>query len=282
MNIGVVGLGLIGGSLAKAIKAGTSHTVLGLDISEPVVCKAKLLEAIDAKLTEENLPGCEILILALYPRDTLTYLRQNAARIAKNAIVVDCCGVKRAVCEEAWKIAEQHGFTFIGGHPMEGAAKIGFNHSESGMFKNATMIFSPYKDVDIETMKKLKDVFDAIGFTRYEIASPEKHDRIIGYTSQLAHVLSNAYVKLPEAEEHKGFSAGSFRDMTRVSYLNEVMWAELFMENRENLERDIDQLILELQKYRDAIGAGDEARLRQLLKEGRECKERIDGSEGRI
>ena len=276
MNIGVVGLGLIGGSLAKAIKANTDHTVWGTDKQTPVIYKAKLLDVIDAELKEEDLARCDIVILAIYPRDTLAFLEQNAGRFKKGCVVVDCCGVKEYICSRAWEIAHKHSFTFIGGHPMEGIEKSGFEHSKKTMFKNASMIFVPDKDLNIETMKKLKDVFDAIGFTHYEIASPEKHDRIIAYTSQLAHVLSSAYVKAPAAEEHRGFSAGSFRDMTRVAYLNETMWAELFMLNRDFLTAEIDALAARLMQYSNTIKSGDEDALKKLLKEGRERKSFVD------
>lgn len=276
MNIGVAGLGLIGGSLAKAIKANTDHTVFGTDLYAPVIYKAKLLDAIDEELKPEDIEKCDIVILAVYPQDTVALLEQNAGRFKKDSIVVDCCGVKGAICKRAWEIARAHHFTFIGGHPMEGIEKSGFEHSKKTMFKNASMIFVPDKDIDIETMKKLKDVFDAIGFAHYEIATPEKHDRIIAYTSQLAHVLSSAYVKSPTAEEHRGFSAGSFRDMTRVAYLNETMWTELFMLNREFLTAEIDALAERLAEYSSAIKAGDEETLKKLLREGRERKSFVD------
>ncbi len=276
MTIGIVGLGLIGGSLARAVKANTPHTILGTDLQRPVVYRAKLLEVIDEELTEERVPSCDILILALYPRDTVAWVEQHAAAIQKGAVVVDCAGVKAAVCEPCWEIAEKNGFTFIGGHPMEGVARLGFENSRRDLFVGASMILVPHRDISIETMKKLKDVFDAIGFTRYEIASPEKHDRIIALTSQLAHVVSSAYVKSPTAAEHRGFSAGSFRDMTRVAYLNERMWAELFMLNRENLHNEIEGLIDRLRAYDDALERGDEEELMWLLREGREAKTALD------
>ncbi len=277
MNVGVIGLGLIGGSLAKAIKGNTAHKVLGLDKNQSVIYKAKLLEAIDAELKIEDLKTCDIVILAIYPNATVEFIEQNASKFKKDAVVVDCCGVKGSICDRAWAAAQENGFTFIGGHPMEGIEKSGFEHSKKTMFKNASMIFVPDRDIDIETMKKLKDVFDAIGFGRYEIASPEKHDRIIAYTSQLAHVLSSAYVKSPTAEEHRGFSAGSFRDMTRVAYLNENMWTELFMQNREPLADEIDALTERLKEYSAAIREGDEKTLKELLREGRERKTLVDG-----
>ena len=279
MQVGIVGLGLIGGSLARAIKANTAHTVLGADLQRPVIYRAKLLEVIDEELTEDRVGDCDLLILALYPRDTVKWVEDHAGAIRKGAVVVDCAGVKRAVCEPCWAAAEANGFTFVGGHPMEGVAKLGFEHSKRDMFVNASMILVPHRDLDIETMKKVKDVFDAIGFTRYEIATPEKHDRIIALTSQLAHVVSSAYVKSPTAHEHRGFSAGSFRDMTRVAFLNEAMWAELFLLNREDLHREIMGLIERLQEYDDALTAGDEAKMAELLRQGREIKAELDREE---
>ncbi len=276
MTIGIVGLGLIGGSLARAIQANTAHTVLGVDLVRPVIYRAKLMEVIHDELTEERVGECDIIILALYPKDTVKWVKDHAAVIKKGAVVVDSAGVKMAVCQECWEAAEAQGFTFIGGHPMEGVAKLGFENSRRDMFVNASMILVPHKDISIETMKKLKDVFDAIGFTRYEIATPEKHDRIIALTSQLAHVVSNAYVKSETAPEHRGFSAGSFRDLTRVAFLNETMWTELFLLNRENLSAEIDGLIERLSDYSEAIKTGDEERLMRLLREGREAKTELD------
>ena len=275
MNIGIVGLGLIGGSLARAVKQ-AGYFVLGADISRPVLCKARLLEIVDDELTRKNLPSCGVVLLGLYPKDTLAWLADNAPFISKEAVVMDTCGVKRAVCAKAWAIAAQYGFSFVGGHPMEGAAKIGFDYSSGAMFKKASMILCPDKDLTIERMKLLKDVLDAAGFGRYEITTPERHDEIIALTSQMAHVVSSAFVKSPLAPAHRGFSAGSFRDMTRVAYLNEVMWTELFMDNGDNLLGEMDGLIARLNEYRDALAANDSEKLRALLREGREAKTMID------
>jgi len=276
MTIGMVGLGLIGGSLARAIRANTAHTVLGTDLIRSVVCRAKLMEIIHDQLTEERIGECDIVILALYPRDVVAWVKSHAAMVKKGAVVVDCAGVKTAVCRPCWEMAAEHGFTFIGGHPMEGAAKLGFENSRRDMFVNASMILVPGTELSIEAMKKVKDVFDAIGFTHYEIATPEGHDRIVALTSQLAHVVSNAYVKSEAAQEHRGFSAGSFRDLTRVAFLNETMWAELFLLNREPLCSEIDALAERLQEYSAALRAGDEEQVKTLLREGRERKTALD------
>lgn len=277
MLIGVVGLGLIGGSLAKAIKYNTKNTVLGYDIDLNVLLKAKLLGAVDGELTEEKIPECDMIITGLYPQSTKDFINANAAKFKKGAIVVDTCGVKGYVCEDMWKTAKENGFVFIGAHPMAGLHYSGFEHSQVTLFNNASMVLVPSKDVNINDLEKVKKLFLSIGFTDIQLTTPEKHDKLIAFTSQLAHVVSNAYVKSPTAKEHKGFSAGSYKDLTRVAKLNETMWTELFLENDEYLIREIDGIIENLQQYSAALKARDEKTLRQLLKDGRECKERIDG-----
>ena len=277
MLIGVVGLGLIGGSLAKAIKYNTKNTVLGYDIDLNVLLKAKLLGAVDGELTEDKIPECDMIITGLYPQSTKDFINANAAKFKKGAIVVDTCGVKGYVCEDMWKTASENGFVFIGAHPMAGLHYSGFEHSQVTLFNNASMVLVPSKDVNINDLEKVKKLFLSIGFTDIQLTTPEKHDKLIAFTSQLAHVVSNAYVKSPTAKEHKGFSAGSYKDLTRVAKLNETMWTELFLENDEYLIREIDGIIENLQQYSAALKARDEKTLRQLLKDGRECKERIDG-----
>jgi prephenate dehydrogenase len=240
MNIAIVGLGLIGGSIAKAIKYNTDNTVYGYDIDRGVLLKAKLLGAVDEELTSDILPTCDMVILGLYPNDTLEFVRTHADKIKKGAIVMDSCGVKRVVCEPLWKVASENGFTFIGAHPMAGLHFSGFEYSDVGMFSEASMIIIPSKDVKIEDLEAVKSLYLKLGFTNIQISTPEEHDKIIAYTSQLAHVVSNAYVKSPEAEVHKGFSAGSYKDLTRVAKLNETMWTELFLENEDNLINEVD------------------------------------------
>ena len=278
MAVGIVGLGLIGGSMARAVKQ-AGYTIYGADINRTVLLKARLLEIVDQELTDDNLRDCSVVILGLYPATTLDWLREHAAIISPETVVMDTCGVKGAVCHEAWAIAKAHGFTFVGGHPMEGVAKIGFDYSDSGMFRKASMILCPDEDVTLEQMKRLKDVLDAAGFGRYEMTTPEHHDEMIALTSQLPHVLSSAFVMAPNCLRHRGYSAGSLRDMTRVAYLNEKMWTELFIDNREPLLSELNGLIDRLQIYRDALEREDAAGLCRLLARGREIKERMDSAE---
>ena len=252
MEIGIVGLGLIGGSLAKAISQNTDHTVYGTDLSEQVVRKAVLVDAIEQPLTDELLPQCDIVIVALYPQATIDYVKEHAHLFRKESIVVDCGGIKKLICDTLIPLAEDHGFLFVGGHPMAGLEHSGFTYAKKSLFNNASMIFTPTKG-PIESMEKLKELFTSIGFTNIEISTAEEHDRKIAFTSQLAHVVSNAYIKSPTALEHSGFSAGSYKDLTRVAKLNEVMWTELFLENADNLAAEIDTLIGNLQQYSTAI-----------------------------
>lgn len=276
MEIGIVGLGLIGGSLAKAISQNTDNTVYGYDTSDQVVKKAVLIDAIEQPLNDRLLPQCDIVIVALYPHDTIDYVTCHADMFKPGAIVVDCCGVKKPVCDSLIPLAEEKGFLFVGGHPMAGIEHSGFTYAKKSLFNNASMIFTATKG-PIESMSRLKDLFTSIGFTNIEITTPEEHDRRIAFTSQLAHVVSNAYIKSPTARQHAGFSAGSYRDLTRVAKLNEDMWTELFLENPENLTREIDTLMEHLKEYRDAISSGDAGTLRALLRDGREKKALIDG-----
>ena len=276
MKVGIIGLGLIGGSMAKAIRLNTDHYVLGADIDEKVVMRAKVIEAINEELTENNISECDIIILALYPDATIETVKRYAHLIKKGAYLIDCSGVKEKVCNAIPEIAREYGFVFVGGHPMAGIEKIGFKYSDAQIFADASMILTPDDNVKIDELADIKIFFLSIGFGRITIKTAEDHDRIIAYTSQLAHVLSNAYIKSETAEEHRGLSAGSFKDLTRVAYLNETMWTELFLENKKNLMLEITRLIENLDQYRDALEKEDALKLKELLKNGRERKEMID------
>ena len=206
----------------------------------------------------------------------MEYVTQNAPLIRKGATVIDLCGVKRAVCNALFKVAQENGFLFVGGHPMAGMEYSGFDHANAGLFQNASMILTPPAGLSIQELAELKHFFRELGFGKVVMTTPEDHDRMIGYTSQLAHVVSSAYVKSPEALEHHGFSAGSFRDMTRVARLSPSMWTELFMLNRDALIGELDALIEHLNEYREALASADEKNMRRLLQEGTERKEFVD------
>ena len=272
MKIGIVGLGLIGGSMAKAIKHHTDHTVFGMDHSESVVLKAKLLEVIDGDLTADNLNECALIILAIYPRVTIAFIQEHAKQLA-GVTLVDCCGVKRIVLDAVKPLSQEYGFSFIGGHPMAGMEYSGFEYSKMDLFEGMSMILTPELVTDIALLDSVKQFFLSIGFGRIQLSSADEHDHIIAYTSQLAHVLSSAYVKSDAAMQHCGFSAGSFQDMTRVALLNEDMWTELFLTNQDHLSTEVEALAARLTQYANAIRSGEAETLRQLLLEGRERKQ---------
>ncbi len=276
MKIGIIGLGLIGGSMAKAIRLNSDHYVLGMDIDQKIVTKAKIVEAINEELTEKNIGECDMIILALYPDATVETVKKYAHLIKKGAYVIDCGGVKEKVCNNIPEIAKKNDFIFVGGHPMAGIEKIGFKYSNAEIFAEASMILTPDDNVKIEDLANIKIFFLSIGFGKITVKTAKDHDRIIAYTSQLAHVLSNAYVKSETAKEHRGLSAGSFMDLTRVAYLNETMWTELFLENKNNLINEIKILIDNLSEYKSALEDENVDGLKELLKKGRELKEALD------
>lgn len=277
MNVGIVGLGLIGGSMAKSIKRRTMHTVFGADTDDETMMLARLCGAIDGQLTQETLAACDLILLAIRPAAAVNWVRKNASIIPRRAIVVDLCGIKRAVCAQIEPIAEEHGFSYIGGHPMAGRERSGFVSSSEDLFTNAYMILTPNGRTGMEILETLKHFFLDVGFAGLTFSTPEEHDRIIAYTSQLAHITSSAYVKSPEAMLRRGFSAGSYRDMTRVARLDEDMWTELCLGNADHLTTQLETLIGHLNEYLSALKAGDGERLRELLREGREKKAEAGG-----
>lgn len=276
MNIGVVGLGLIGGSIAKSAKKNTNFKVYGYDINEAVVKKAIQEKSIDGELTEKRLAVCDYVFIPLYPEAVVEYVEKNASIFKDGAVIIDCAGVKRSVCDKCFKIAENFDFVFVGGHPMAGTQFSGFENSKDTMFYNAPFVLTPKENEDILVLANAREVIMKLGFGRVSVMTPQKHDKLIAFTSQLAHVVSNAFVKSPSAIERKGISAGSYKDLTRVAYLNENMWTELFLDNKDNLIFELDNIINELKKYSDAMKNDDPETLRQLLKDGREAKERAD------
>ena len=276
MTVGILGLGLIGGSLARAY-ALAGHSVYAADKDASILAFAQLAGAVDAPLTPENLPDCDLILLAIYPEGSAAWLAENAEHISPNALVMDCCGVKREICEACFPIAEKCGFTFIGGHPMAGTQFSGFKHSRADLFLGAPMVLVPPRFDDIRLLERAKQALAPCGFGSFSVTSARDHDRMIAFTSQMPHIISNAFIKSPTALEHRGFSAGSYRDLTRVAWLNPGMWAELFLENREFVLTELDTLLASLTAYRDALEDENKEVLMALLTEGKERKELVDG-----
>lgn len=276
MNVGILGLGLIGGSLARAY-AKKDHTVFAFDTNSTILEFAKLAGAVYEELTDTTVGCCDLILLSVYSSASAQWLEDNCAKISSNALVIDCCGIKEDICNRCFPIAEKYGFTFIGGHPMAGSHNSGFKYSRSNLFQGAPMVLVPPRHDDPLLLQRAIDALEPCGFKSYSVTTAQAHDKMIAFTSQMPHILSNAFIKSPTALSHKGYSAGSYKDLTRVAWLNPHMWAELFLANRSNLLQELDCYITNLQSYRDAIAAGDEKSLITLLDEGRKRKEEVDG-----
>lgn len=276
MTVGIVGLGLIGGSFAKAYhEAGV--TVLASNRTEETLKFAMLSGAVDGELTEENIGNCDLVIIAVFPEAAEAFLKRMAPHIGKKPIVIDACGTKRKICSMCFPIAEEYGFTYLGGHPMAGTHKSGFKYARANLYHNAPMVIVPPSFDDIELLDRVKTLLAPVGFGSISVTTAEKHDELIAFTSQMPHIISNAYIKSPTAEKHKGFSAGSYKDLTRVAWLNPKLWAELFLENRDCILNELDWFIAALEQYRDAVKNDDFETLEKLLDDGRRRKEEVDG-----
>jgi len=276
MNVGILGLGLIGGSLARAY-ALAGHTVYAAEKDENVLSFAILSGAVHGKLDCQTVPGCDLVLLAIYPAGSAGWLEENGRLISRDALVMDCCGVKEEVCRRCFPVAEKYGFTFVGGHPMAGSHYSGFKYSRATLYRGAPMVLVPPRFDDMELLQRVKDALAPCGFGSFSVTTAAEHDKMIAFTSQMPHILSNAYIKSPTAESHKGFSAGSYKDLTRVAWLNAPMWAELFLENKENVLFELDSYMASLSAYRDALEKEDFVALTALLEEGKRRKEAVDG-----
>jgi prephenate dehydrogenase len=275
LKISIVGLGLIGGSLTKAFKS-CGHTVFGIDINEEVIASALHCGAIDkGSVNADILSDADIIFVALYPADTIDFIKNNCSYIKKDAIVIDCCGIKELICNEVSKIALQSGFIFIGGHPMAGTEKCGFEASTVSLFENSSFILTPQEDTPQSAIDTASSIIIQAGFARIVISTPQNHDKMIAFTSQLPHVIAVAYVKSPICPAHNGFSAGSFRDVSRVAHLNAPMWAQLFLDNKEQLISEIDIFTSNINELRSAMESGDFDKLCEILQKAREIKDGV-------
>ena len=276
MKVGILGLGLIGGSLARAY-ALDGHTVLACEKDESILSFAMLAGAVHGKLDESTIPSCDLILLAIYPGGSASWVEQHAHLVSPTTLVLDCCGIKQEVCQRCFPLAQKYGFTFVGGHPMAGSQFSGFKYSRANLFSGQPMVLVPPVFDNIQLLHRVKEMLKPCDFGSFSVTTAEEHDKMIAFTSQMPHIVSNAYIKSPTARNHKGFSAGSYRDLTRVAWLNPQMWAELFMENKENVLQELDFYIQSLSAYRDAIAFDDMPHLISLLEEGKKRKEEVDG-----
>lgn len=284
---GIVGLGLIGGSFARGY-AQAGVRVLAWDPDEDVMVAASM-GTVSGELNDETLGECDIIVLACYPEACIEWLEAHAQALADatdtetimGPVVIDTVGIKGIVCERAFNLARENGFYFVGAHPMAGTQFSGYAHSRANLFEGAPLVLVPPAVDDslkLELLSQVREMVRPLGFGKFSVTSAEEHDHVIAFTSQLAHVVSNAYVKSPTAQEHHGFSAGSYRDLTRVAHLNASMWAELMTDNAQYLSQELTYLIDSLAAYRDALEKKDEEQLEELLVEGDRIKRALDAN----
>ena len=284
---GIVGLGLIGGSFARGY-AQAGVRVLAWDPDEDVMVAASM-GTVSGELNDETLGECDIIVLACYPEACIEWLAAHAQALADatdteaimGPVVIDTVGIKGIVCERAFNLARENGFYFVGAHPMAGTQFSGYAHSRADLFEGAPLVLVPPAVDDslkLELLSQVREMVRPLGFGKFSVTSAEEHDHVIAFTSQLAHVVSNAYVKSPTAQEHHGFSAGSYRDLTRVAHLNASMWAELMTDNAQYLNQELTYLIDSLAAYRDALEKKDEGQLKELLAEGDRIKRALDAN----
>ena len=274
-TIAIVGLGLIGGSFARAFKKYTDYIVIGFNRTRSTAELALEQGAIDAIGTEENLKEADVVLLSMYPKVSCDFVEQRIDCFKPGCIITDDCGIKSYLVERLTGLCKAHGLYYVGGHPMAGREVSGYKASSADLYKGASMLIVPTEASTPDIVHEVKHMFAAIGFSQLVITTPEHHDRMIAYTSQLCHIVSSAYIKSPSEMEHKGYSGGSYRDLTRVAYLNETMWTELFIENKKPLVAEIDEMIRHLTEYRDAIDQEDADTLFSLLRDGRLRKEQF-------
>ena len=274
MNISIVGLGLIGASIAKSIKKYTEHTVIGFDTDADVLSRAITDGTIDRIGNDDALSESDVTIIAIYPAATIEFVKNKAQYIKKGSIVTDTCGIKRDICKILTDIADNYDFTFIGAHPMAGKETSGYESSDADLFKNAFMILIP-QAASQEQVSILEKLSYDMGFKGVTVSRPEEHDRTIAYTSQLPHILACCYISDPDAVRHTGFSAGSYKDVSRVATINAKMWRELFLQNADYLTGHIDMLIENLNRMKSYIDNADGDNLEKMLDDGDKIKRRI-------
>lgn len=272
MKIAIIGLGLIGGSLARAFSKFTDHTVLGCDKNKESVAAA--IEAGVISAAFEEVADADIYFLAMAPAATLAYITENAQEMQKGAIVTDVCGVKASITEKCEALCTQNSLRFVGGHPMAGREVSGFENSVADLFFDRSYIFTTTENTDDAAVSTLKELVLKIGIGNITVTTPLNHDRMIAFTSQLPHILAGAYMKSPTSREHNGYSAGSYHDVSRVSSVDENLWSELFLANKDYVTTELKCLIGSLCQYLTAVEKEDKDELHRLIKESRLLKEK--------
>lgn len=272
-TVGIAGLGLIGGSLALALQRLGGIAVHGYDLDGDTLEAAVHAGAITR--ANEGLGECDLVVVALYPGAAVHFVGEHIAELRPGTVVADFCGIKRFPCAVLEPLCRARGLYYLGAHPMAGKEISGFAAADANLFRGASLILTPTEETDPAALAAFQELCREVGFGRLVRSTPEGHDRIIAYTSQLAHILSSAYIQNPLSSDFSGFTGGSFQDLTRVARMNGEMWAELFERNRDMLIEQIDELTLKLGEYRQALENEDSRALWALMEQGTAIKNRL-------
>lgn len=272
-NIAIVGLGIIGGSMAKALKGFRGGRVYGINHRQETLDMAieDGVIANSGESEEEILKKCDMVILGLYPSLCIDFVKNHADCFKKGALVTDVCGIKEKIVDKITPLMRPD-MEFIGAHPMAGREVYGYKNSIPDLFKNCNFLITPTERTSEKAVKTMEEMAYYIGAKRVVKISPKAHDEMIAYTSQLMHVIAVALCDNRHIETAASFSAGSLRDCTRVAVINEVLWSELFIENKDALCVLIDELKGSLNKMENAIKNEDYETLKAIMRGATEAK----------
>ena len=274
MKVLICGLGLIGASLAKTLKKNTTHTVLGWNRTPSVTEKALRDGVIDRTGDiDELMSDADVTFVNFYPDAIVPFILEHKNSFKKDSIVTDSCGIKTKICKELEH--EKLNFYYVGAHPMAGREVGGYDNSQDTLFDKASFIVTPYETTPRNKVDALVGLAQDMKFARTVVTTPEHHDEMIAFTSQIAHVLACSYVLSPLAPMHPGYSAGSYRDVSRVARINAEMWSDLFIDNKDALVREVDDLVSNLMKFKYNIINEDRQALCDLMNKANSIKEEI-------
>ena len=278
MNIVIVGLGVVGGSFAMALKDAGYTDVYGIDVNEETLKKAKERELIKegSRTGKELLKNADLTIISIYPKLVKNFVEDNKDYFKKGSIITDATGIKGMFINDIIKILPSD-IDFVFGHPMAGREKKGIDFASSEVFKGANYIITPISRNKEENIKKIEDLAKSIGFKRVKRITPEFHDEMVGYTSQLPHAIAVALINSDEEGRETGsFIGDSYRDLTRIANINEDLWSELFLGNKDNLLKAITNFELELDFIKKAMYSNDKEALKKLFVKSTKRREKLD------
>lgn len=272
MKTVIVGLGLIGGSIARRLRGFRNTEIIGVDIDKRTLSMALSDGVIDEGATDgDKLKTADYIILCLYPQTNLDFMKKYAQCLKDGAVITDVSGVKEYVIENMKKILPDH-VDFVGGHPMAGREVGGYQSSTDTLFEGSSYLLTPNKENKPDSVALVREMAEYIGCRHVVTTTPEEHDAVIAYTSQLMHVMAVALCENPMIERSTYFSAGSLRDCTRVAVINEKMWSELFLENKTELAARIAEMQESLEKIRNFVLDGNRDGLECVMKSATERK----------